>query len=241
VTPARWHAYVATPAYDGKVTSDFAQALAEASFCSPLYMVQISHGVIGNGAFIELARNIFVKMFLEDNKEATHLFFIDADLKFPPNAFVGLVRSGHPICAGVYPRRQNPVSYPAVWAPHPTQGGLWVEDDWIMHSRVPTGFLCISRKVVEEMAADAPKMDIPDQKGGVPWLFYTKTDGPRFIGEDYAFCDDYIKKYGKPIPVWTDIDFSHGGYKGNYLDYIKNNAIEDKPQVVGTASEMSAA
>jgi hypothetical protein len=207
-----------------------------------MYLVQVSASVIGNGAFIELARNIFVKMFLEDHKDATHLFFVDADIKFPPNAFVGLIRSGHPICAGVYRRRQEPEDYPAQWTPHPTLGGLWVEDDWIMHNRVPTGFLCISRQVVEEMAADAPKMNIPDQKGGVPWVFHTKTDGNRFIGEDFAFCDNYVKKYGKPIPVWPDIDFVHGGFKGNYLEWIKRNVEGDaKPSDEGTGSEMSGA
>ncbi len=239
----RWHAFIATPAYDGKVYTDYAQSLAESSFCAPLYMCQVSASVIGNGAFIELARNIFVKMFLEDNPEATHLFFIDGDLKWSPNAFIGLLRSGHPICAGVYRRREEPETYPAQWTPH-AEGGLWVEDDWIMHSRVPTGFLCISRKVIEEMVADAPIMDIPGMKGGVPWLFYTKVvDGTKFIGEDFSFCDAYMKKYGKPIPVWPDIDFSHGGHKGNYLDYLKKKVEElpPHPSEVLTTPEMSAA
>jgi hypothetical protein len=233
---------VATPAYDGKVDSDYAQSLADSSFCAPLYMVQVSHSVIGNGAFIELSRNIFVKMFLEDHKEATHLFFIDGDIKFPANAFIGLIRSGHPICAGVYRRREDNETYPARWTPHPTLGGLWVEDDWIMHDRVPTGFLCISRKVVEEMAADAPIVDLADRKG-IPWLFHTYRDGNRFIGEDYSFCDDYVKKYGKPIPVWPDIDLVHGGYKGNYLEWIKERAepLTDKPDDPGSGSEMSDA
>lgn len=128
-----------------------------------------------------------------------------------------------------------------MWTPHPTLGGLWVEDDWIMHNRVPTGFLCISRKIVEEMAADAPKVDIPDQKGPVPWVFYTKQDGSRFIGEDYAFCDDYVKKYGKPIPVWPDINFSHGGYKCNYLEYLQRQVEKSAPEEKSSGSEMSAA
>lgn len=245
VKPERWHPYIATPAYDGKVTTDYAQSVAEASFCSPLYMVQVSHGVLGNGAFIELARNIFVKLFLEQHKDCTHLFFVDGDLKFPPNAFVGLARAGLPICAGVYRRREEEETYPAQWTPHPTEGGLWVEDDgWIMHSRVPTGFLCISRQVIEEMAADAVKMDIPSHPGGVPWLFYTKVVDNKFVGEDFAFCDDYIKKYGKPIPVWPDIDFSHNGYKGNYLKWIHRKVDEmdaPKPEQADTKPEMSAA
>ena len=235
VNPDRWYAYVATPAYNGQVDTDYAQSLAEAAFCCPLYKVGLTAGVIGNGAFIEIARNVFVKMFLEDNKEATHLFFIDADLKFPPNAFIGLMRSGHPICAGVYRRRQEPEDYPAMWTMH-KDGGIWVEDGWVMCDRVPTGFLCISRKVLEEMSADAPRIKIHGQ-GEVPWLFYTKIDEEgRFVGEDYSFCDDYRKKYGKPIPVWPDIDFVHGGYEGNFHNYL-NRRIEEAEAAQKAADE----
>lgn len=243
IEAARWDVYVATPAYDGKVDCDYSQSLAEAAFCSPLYQVKLTAGVMGNGAFIDLARNIFVKIFLEDFPEATHLFFIDADLKFPPNAFVGLIRSGHPICAGAYRRRQEPEDYPVHWTPNPDVGGLWVEDDWLMCNRVPTGFLCISREVLEEMSKDAIQMNIHGQKGPVPRLFYTRIDDEgRFVGEDYAFCDDYVKKYGKQIHVWTDIDFVHGGYKGNYKQFLEAqiDAEEAKEDKSGTTEIFEA-
>jgi len=229
VQPGNWDVYVATPAYDGKVDANYSQSLAESSFCSPLYKVKMTAGVMGNGAFIDLARNIFVKIFLEDFPEATHLFFIDSDLKWPPNAFIGLLRSGLPICAGVYPRRQSPEDYPVRWTEHPELGGLWFDDGWLMCDRVPTGFLCIERKVIEEMAAEAPKLNIHGQEGPVPQLFYTKTDDEgRFVGEDYCFCDDYRKKYGKSIHVWPDIDFVHGGYKGNFLEYLDRKVKEEE-------------
>lgn len=238
VSMARWNCYIATPAYDGKVDVDYSQSLAEASFCAPLYQVQVNAGVMGNGAFIDLARNIFVKIFLEQFPEATHLFFIDADLKFPPQAFIGLVRSGLPICAGVYRRRQEPPSYPVQYAEHPTLGGFWVEDDWVMCNRVPTGFLCISRKVLEEMSEDAEKLKIHGQEGPVPRLFYTKVVDGSFVGEDYAFCDDYVKKYGKPIPVWPNIDFVHGGYKGNLSDHLESERLkQEKEQEEETMSK----
>lgn len=227
----RVHVYVATPAYDGKVDCDYSQSLAEAAFVSPLYAVNMTAGVMGNGAFIDLARNIFVKMFLENEefKTCTHLFFIDADLKFEARAFVGLVKSGLPICAGVYRRRQDPEDYPFKWQPEPESGGLWVVDDWLMCNRVPTGFLCISRKVLEEMAEDAIKMNIHGQNGPVARLFYTKLDEEgRFVGEDFCFCDDYVKKYGEYIPVWTDFDFTHGGYKCNLHKYLLKEIEKSK-------------
>jgi len=221
--------FVATPAYNGKVDTDYSQSLAESAFCSPLYQIKMNASVMGNGAFIDLARNIFVKIFLEDFPEATHLFFIDSDLHWTPNAFVGLIRSGLPICAGVYRRRQEPEDYPCHLAEHPEIGGLWVEDGWVMANRVPTGFLCITRKVLEEMSEDAPKMNIHGQTGPVPQLFYTKVDkNNKFVGEDYCFCDDYVKKYEKPIHVWPDIDFIHGGYKCNYLSFLESKIEESE-------------
>lgn len=219
--PKNIHAFVATPAYDGKVECNYSQSLAEASFCAPLHGVRVTASVMGNGAFIELARNIFVKRFLEET-ECTHLFFIDADLRFQPNAFIGLLQSDLPICAGAYRRRQEPEDYPCVFAEHPEQGGFWVENDWVMCRRVATGFLCIRRDVVEEMAREARQVKIPDQKGFVPWVFHTKFDDEtRFVGEDYAFCDDYVARYGKYIPIWPNFDFIHGGYKGNLSEFLE--------------------
>jgi hypothetical protein len=245
------HAYICTPAYDGKVECNYSQSLAEAAFSSPLYNVQITAGVMGNGAFIELARNIFVKRFLEDEefKTCTHLFFIDADLKFEARAFIGLLKSGHPICAGIYRRRQEPEEYPFKGTENPNGGGLWFIDDWLQCDRVPTGFLCISRAVLAEMAKDAPKINIHGQNGPVAWVFHTKFDeDQRFVGEDYAFCDDYRAKFGQSIPVWTNFNFVHGGYAGNMFDWLTaEKAKQEAPTkqgieaVVGGLDSVSAA
>lgn len=220
-TAAVPHAYICTPAYDGKVECNYSQSLAEASFSAPLHRVKITAGVMGNGAFIDLARNVFCKKFLEEFTECTHLFFIDADLKFEARAFLGLILSGLPICAGVYRRRQEPEDYPFRATENPDGGGLWFVDDWLQCDRVPTGFLCISRKIIEEMAKDAPQITVHGQEGPVPWLFHTKFDeSSRFVGEDYGFCDDYRARYQQSIPVWTNFDFTHGGYFGNMYQHL---------------------
>lgn len=234
----RWEPMVATPAYDNKVDSEFAHALAESAYCCPAFDVHLTFTIMRGGAFIDLTRNILARMFLQDEAFAscTHLFFIDGDLKWSPNAFVGLVRSDLPICAGVYPKRQDTVEYPVRFAEHPEKGGLWVEEEedgfqWIMGDRVPTGFLCIRRDIVEELAAEADQLDIHGQDGPVPDLFQTTLvdaddvrfpGSKRYVGEDYAFCDRYRAKYGKPIHIWPDIDFVHGGHKGNLLEYLES-------------------
>jgi hypothetical protein len=226
------HAYVCTPAYDGKVECNYSQSLAEAAYCAPLYGIRMTAAVMGNGAFIDLARNVFVNNFLTKFTDTTHLFFIDADLKFQPNAFIGLLQANLPICCGIYRRRQDPEDYPFRGVENPNGGGLWFVDDWLQCDRVPTGFLCIRRDVIEEMATDAPKIYVHGH-GEIPWLFHTTfdgewapKDGAKFIGEDYGFADDYLKKYGKPIPAWTNFDFVHGGFTGNLFNWL--TAEKDK-------------
>lgn len=232
------HAFVCTPAYDGRVECNYSQSLAETAFCCPLYGIKLTASVMGNGAFIELARNIFVKRFLEepDFKDCTHLFFIDADLKFEARAFIGIMQADLPIAAGVYRRRQEPEEYPFKAAENPDGGGLWFIDDWLQCLRVPTGFLCIRRDVIEAMAKDARKVNVHGQDGPVPWLFYTKFDAEgRFIGEDFSFCDDYIARYKVEIPVWTNFDFVHGGHSGNLFKWIERQQ-EAQDQTTSSAA-----
>lgn len=233
-------AFVATPAYDGKVDTDYAISLAESSMMAANHGIGVHAGVMGNGAFIELARNTFVKLFLES--DCTHLFFIDADLRWEARAFLGLMMAGRPVCAGLYRRRQEPEEYPVRYVEK--DGCLEIKDGgWIECDRVPTGFLCIERKVVEEMAKDARKLTIKGV-GEVPELFYTQVrdvgDGKfGFMGEDFCWCDDYCKRYSTSIGVWPDFDFTHGGYKCNWHEFI-NRTVEEA-EAAELAKEQAAA
>ena len=236
--------FVATPCYQGKIDADTYLSCLDATAVSchadrvglASRYIRTHFATMGNGAFIELARNTMVKMFLET--ECTHLFFIDGDLKFESRAFVDMVRLNRPIMAGAYRRRQEPENYPIMLQPDPKTQSLWFKDNAVMCSRVPTGFMCIRRDVIEEMVAD-PKigaintttgkivksMKQPDSKDWpeIPWLFYTKFDeNDHYVGEDFSFCDDYVKKYGEYIPVYPDWDFVHGGYKCNLNNYLND-------------------
>ena len=227
-----FHAYVAAPCYDGKCDIEFANSIAQAAFAAPLFGVKITLSLIPGGAFIDLSRNQLVQGFLKS--DCTHLFFCDSDLEFGPEAFIGLLRCDLPIVCGVYRKRQEKEEYPVLWMDEPKHGGMWVTPEGFINAkRVPTGFLCISRKVIEEMAEDAIKLTLPGWEGEVPRLFHTglyeKTDGTHtFIGEDFSFADDYVKKYDKPIPVWADIDFTHGGYKGNCAEFLNRSIYGEK-------------
>jgi len=243
----RFSVHVATPAYDGKVDEGFASSMLMAGQIATTNFVEVSCSIMGNGAFIELARNVLVHRFLEmeDHKHFTHFMFIDADLKFEPRSLAGLVRANWPVCCGVYRKRQEKEEYPVRWIPEPgSEDRLWMTDEWLHCDRVATGFLCIRRDVLEEMTRRAIAGEFPYDKrpgvvhlhseGDIPWLFHTKIDDEgRFEGEDFCWCDDYMALHeagvwDTPIMAWPDFDFTHGGYECNYYKYLEKKVAEGK-------------
>ena len=234
------HVYVATPAYDGKVHSEYALSLAQACQLATINGINVTASILGNGAFIDLARCKFVQLFLEENPDCTHLFFIDGDLEFDPQAFVSLIQSGKPVCAGAYRKRQENEEYPVRWKAH-ENGGLWVEDGWVMCDRVATGFLCIERAVLERMAKERPIIKGQVEQPDMAQLFYTyiNEDG-HFMGEDFAWCDDYAKLYKTPIPVCPDFNFKHAGYKGNWNTFLEKEIAKNQAEERSNASSAAA-
>jgi hypothetical protein len=216
------HAYVCTPAYNGQVNSEYSQSLAQTALLCAEHQVRLTPDIIKNVYFLEVARNMFVKRFLQEHADATHLFFIDGDLQFEPSAFFTLLKSGLPICGAEYRRREPMESYQV--RPALNDGKLCFDGRWLQCTRVASGFLCISRSVLEEMAADAPIVTrSPGER--VPLLFELKyEDSAGFekvaVPEDWTFCDKYVARYRRDIPVWTDCTFSHDGFAGNFNDYI---------------------
>ena len=216
--------FVATPAYDGKVHTDYAVSLADSCMHATNVGISVTASVMSNGAFIEMARNIFIAEFLQT--DCTHLFYIDSDLKWESRAFIGLVTAGRPVCAGVYPKRQKPEEYPVHYIEDKENPGISVvEGGWVGCDRVPTGFLCIERSVIEEMTKGVDMIYIREKDYLIPWVFSTRIvdddSGNRtFCGEDFAWSEDYKKRFDKPIFVWPDFDFSHDGFDGNWHKFM---------------------
>lgn len=230
VDKAKYRVMIATPSYDGYFQMDYVISMAETCHTAPLFGIHATATMLKNGAFIDLARNRLVRMFLDD--DYTHLFFIDGDLRWSAGVFVGLVRSGLPICAAVYPKRQEPEEYPARWAKDPKTGGVWVSSDgsmdpekiadsgWIMCERVPTGFLCISREVILDMMARSPKQKMqnaPEQP-----LLFAATHFVRGPQNEFLPVDLINGTFGPDDPVdfiGEDFYFSdrYHALTGNYI------------------------
>lgn len=202
--------HIATPAYDGMVHAGFSQSMLLSGYVLAKAGIECSATISRNGAFIDSARSLMVQEFLET--DATHLMFVDSDLKFDPYAIASLVNAGLPVCCGVYRQRNERVRYLLSLTGEVNQG-------WLAAERVPAGFLCIERRVLEVMSERAERFLLNDRD--CPLVFRIKRRDGRITGEDFSFCDDYMALYREgvfqePIWVWPDIDFVHAGYPCNF-------------------------
>jgi len=218
--------HIATPAYEGKVHAGYAQCLLVAGQICYRNGIEVSSTIPKNGMFIHIARNILVRQFLEET-DCTHLMFIDSDLKFPPESVYGLANAGLPVAAGIYRQREEKMRY-VFRLP---DNKIIMNNGWLRVDRLPGGFMCIRRDVLQEMTDRAPRVKVTNQ-GDLPYVFRLQDEGS-FIGEDLCWCDDYTKLYHEgvfeqPIWIWPDITFDHNGYVGNlswHMDEFKEQGV----------------
>jgi hypothetical protein len=150
-------------------------------------------------SLVTRVRNDCVAHFLA-NSGYTHLFWIDADIGFSPEAAFRLLLSGHDVAAGVYPLKRE--DWPAGGVPQGTtrrgfeeryarytvntgrigksEVELVIDKDGFMSVReAPTGFMCIKRQVFDRLIAHYPELKyVPDwpegtyPEGGVHYRFF---------------------------------------------------------------------
>lgn len=221
----RAHIMTATPTYTGDVCSDYAGALALATGHCLINRIFLTPRFAPGFSLVEYGRNLLVAWFLAEPK-FTHLFWLDSDLFFPPNALAQLVLRNLDCVCGVYPTKSDEKSFfPYTALGPPQENGLQEAE------RVPGGFLCMSRRCVETVAAKCDRMLIEHQG--------TEYDAPRFFdlflhkkklfGEDYIACAR-IRDAGFKVWVDTDLTFKHWGRKswnGNLAEALSREVGTD--------------
>jgi hypothetical protein len=198
--------FIATPV-SHNVTPSFASSILKAGLDCQSRDIEVHMNFLRNSCFIEIARSVLVKLFLES--DCTHFFFIDADIGFESHALAGLVQSECQFTAGVYRKREPDLKFNVKFSDPVEYNGPWMRAE-----RAATGFMCIHRHVLEKMSETALVIDVA-KHGNVPMVFHTSFEGGKFTGEDYCFCDDYNEQFDEGIWVYPDITFDHDGYLGN--------------------------
>jgi len=228
----------ATPCYISAVSMNYVTS-----------MFQLTHEAISLGlrsslhmraeSLVTRGRNEIVKFFLM-NEQYTHLFWIDSDLAFEPQAAIRLLLADLDVAAGIYPiKRFNwpPQGLPAgttkdafetLYTDYPINlighgaqplSDFVTEDDFIEVAEAPTGFMAIKRAVFTRLMVHCPELNyVPDGPSNNPeapfyWLFFdcmVDPDTKRYLSEDYAFCRRWRDIGGK---VHADLhsDLGHLG------------------------------
>ncbi len=175
---------------------------------------------------------------LRDNRSAmaarflagsgTHLVNIDHDVAWEPGALVRLVDHPVDVVAGVYPKREDPISFPVQYLDRPTlvadpATGL------LELKAVQGGFVCYTRACLERMAAAYRDLAFRSSRypeHELPGLWRELMVGDGKLGEDFAFFHRWRAIGGQ---VWADpeITMVHTGPKafiGSFGDWLRNRA-----------------
>ncbi len=113
-------------------------------------------------SLVSRARNAAVAHFLED-KENTHILFIDSDIIFEPEDVLKLIQANKEVVAGIYPKKyivwdrlkQHPDSERVDF---PVGGQIkMTEDNFLELDYLPTGFLLISRTAINKIIKAHPE------------------------------------------------------------------------------------
>jgi len=136
------------------------------------------------------ARNGCVKKML-DNKECTHLFFMDSDMVFPEKTLEKLLEHDKDVVGGYYVRKRKGFLPNAFLLGH-RPGGKYVTEHVNEMKEVEgigTGCLLIKRKVFENIEC--------------PWFEYKWNKDPdgHMVTEDLIFCQK-VKEKG--YEIWCD-------------------------------------
>lgn len=207
---------IATPSFDGYVTSDYLLSLLQTRGS-----VDFDLCIIPGIHFVDTARDMAAARFLESSAE--YLFFIDSDLGFPADAVGRLMEHDKDVVGGAYPIKHDHEHYPVSCM---TDNGRPItENGLIKAAGLPGGFLCIKRRVIEVLADSVPHYQQAAGKRfmDVPAIFSRAIIDGRMIGEDLMFCNRAAAA-GFELWIEPNIQFSHIGnksYVGNYNKFLQ--------------------
>lgn len=198
--------FIAIPAYDGKLNIKTAFALAQLMPKALSLGVSVFLSDMSGCSIITMARNSLVNEFLKT--DATDMLFIDSDVIATPDDVLRLLsqHTGRDVTVGMYPRRASDKRF-FLDVYYDEQGALEFDGSLMRAKRVGTGFMMISREIIERMVAAHPEWQYEnkDGNGTVSALFDFAVKDGRFVGEDYLFCDRVQEIGGK---IWVDVDIS---------------------------------
>ena len=217
--------FVATPMYGGMCAGYYVQSVMQMQNIFSQQGIETQYSFMFNESLITRARNALTATFLKT--DCTHLMFIDADIKFDPNAILAMLEVDKDIICGIYPKKEinwesvkqaMDAGVPNDRLKHHTGSFVVNLVDYQGEVTVPvnqpveifnggTGFMLIKREVFEQLADKVPSYsnDVGDLSGQMKqaekiYEYFATSIEPetnRLLSEDYHFCRIWRMNGGK--------------------------------------------
>ena len=231
------HIFVATPMYGGQCFGFFTQSCLQLSNLCKANDVDVSFSFLFNESLIQRARNLLAQHFLKS--EATHMMFIDADIRFNPEQIFPMLEADKDIICGIYPKKE--INWTTVKmamdANVPNDQlkfhtGAFVVNlvDYQTEVTVPvnepveiwnggTGFMLIKREVFENLVGKVPTylnnvLDMTNKENGetINEFFATSIENETniLLSEDYYFCKK-AREHGMKVWAAPWVQLAHIG------------------------------
>ena len=229
--------FVGTPCYGSWLSEDYFHSVLDLQNLCRQESIALRIQTLGQESLITRARNTLVANFLDD-REATHLLFIDADIGFDAKLIPRFLKFNKEVICAPYPMKlinwdgipdlikegkdYKNLSYPYVLN-FADKENINVEKGFAEVLDAATGFMLIQRSCLEKMKKEYQDLHyITDQiingkeyDSKNTYLFFDtmKDDDGRYLSEDYAFSRRWQKIGGS---IWADLssDLIHyGQYK----------------------------
>lgn len=241
-----------TPSHDGKYFHNYVISLLNLTSYAPQVGLRMQVSLQRGESLITRARNNAVAEFLA-NPQWTHLFWIDSDIGFTPEAVLRLLLSDYDVAAGVYPLKHeqwpeqinqnlSKQQFESLTTRY-TVNHSKVDNDTVTFNiqpdgfleieEAPTGFMVIKRQVFEQLMQAYPDLRYtPDSIGfedkGLHYRFFDAMVDPvsnRYLSEDYGFC--YLwRQIGGKVYIDCQSNLTHQGaklYTGDFANSLKQN------------------
>lgn len=245
---------IGIPAYGGTIQTGFTQSLLELQkIFLELNIKYYLHWITGE-SLIPRARNSIISKFHND-RQFTHLFFIDTDITFKIETFLNLLLTNFELCGVSYPKKSinwgrvrhlvkndaddltlynsmSDMNYNLEYKKD--KRGIYLNKigGFVESKDCPTGFMLIKRIVVDLLVLNYPELEYKNNVSGYgnDFKFYDffkcGVVDKIYLSEDYYFCH-LCKKIGIQLFLDTESTLVHSG-KMDFYGCLKNFLHGDK-------------
>ena len=195
--------HIAMPCYGGMLTESTFMSFIKWANTARQLNIDWTLETMVNESLISRARNTLTAKFL-DMPDATHLFFVDADIGWEPWHLLVLLNRDVDVIGGLYPMKTMPIK----WVVNGFEGAEEGPDGLQEVSKAGTGFLLMKKHVFEKLkthpAVKQYKNDIgldPKYDAHLKTYFDTAVRQNRYYSEDWTFCENWRDIGGR---IWMD-------------------------------------